>query len=119
MELVRELVYFQYEILKRMLGGSLGVKKQPQLFFCDGGTAMKHLKRLGNPAKYPDHCPYDLASSELLAGVKDVGRLLGHGAGYAGHPPATLEGVGREVRVLEESGEEGTNQVHGGGARGL
>ena len=117
--MVRKLVDLQDEILEWMFGSSLGVKEESKLFLCHRRTTMENLKRFGYSSKYPYDSPDELAGIVLLAGVKNVSRLLRHGARHARRPSTTLEGVGGEVRVLEESRKECTNQMHGGGARSL
>lgn len=69
LKLVGQLVDLQDEVLERMFGGSVRIQKQSQLLLRHFGTAMEHLKRLGNTSKYGDYGPDELAWREVLTGV--------------------------------------------------
>ena len=112
--MVGQLVDLQNDELKWVFGGPGWIQEKAELLLRHGGSAVEHFERLGDPAKYPDHGSHQLAGREVLAGMQDVGGLLGHGPGEGAQDPALLQGARGQLGVLEEGSQEGAHLVHGG-----
>jgi len=117
LQVVRQLVDLQDEELEWVFGGSGWIQEQPKLLLGHGRPAREHLERLGDTAEDPNDGSDQLTSREVLAGMQNVRGLLGHRPREGAYHAALFQRTRGQLGILEESGQEGPNLVHGSDGR--